>query len=227
MDIEILGISCSPRNNSNSKAMLEHSMTEASKICGSGVSCSMIDLRDYNIEHCNGCGVCGKTTITGEYIDCLINDDAEAILKMMVEADGFVISTPVKLGMVSDLFTKLMNRTRILKNQDFKLADKPVAIMAVSRRRSGGGELAIMQAWQPFIRHGCLIVGSGGKTSLQGAVGWASSRNHVLSDELGLEEATHTVLRVIEVAQMIKKGKSPEAADPRREFSYHAGSRIS
>ena len=225
MVVKILGISCSPRNNSNSRSMLEHAMTEASKSCGDGVECDIIDLRDYKIEHCNGCGICGKTTITGEYIDCLINDEAESILKMMENADGFVISTPVKLSMPSDLFTKFMNRTRILKNQDFKLANKPVGVMSVSRRRSGGGELAIMQVWMPFIRHGCLIVGGGGKVSSHGAVGWASSRNHVLSDDLGLEEAVNTVMRVIEVASLLKHKDPP--ADIRHEFCYRSGGRIS
>lgn len=226
MITRILGISCSPRHNSDSRAMLEHAIARVCEANGPELECNVIDLRDYRIEACNGCGVCGKTAITGERIDCVINDDVREVLEMMEEADGIVMSIPVKMSMLSDLFCRFMMRTRVLRNQDFKLANKPVGVMTVSRRRSGGGELAIMQAWMPFIRHGCLPVGAGGNASLHGAVGWGGSRNHILSDGHGLEQATNTVMRVIEVAKLVKAGRKILRHEHNMNFSYHTGSRL-
>ena len=203
-------------------------MARAQEILGTDFDCNLIDLRDYRIEHCQGCGVCGKTATTGELIDCLVKDDAAEVLSMMVEADGIVISSPVRLGLPSDLFVKLMMRTRVLRNQDFKLANKPVGIMTVTRRRAGsGGEVAITQAWIPFIRNGCLVVGGGGKSSNLGAVGWAGKRRQVLSDNFGMEQSVVTVLRVGEIARLIKLG-TEQLAKPAAplSFCYQTGERV-
>ena len=225
MAIQILGIGCSPRSNSNSKAFLEYSLARASEMYGPEVDCNMIDLRDYHIEHCLGCGACGKTAVTGEYIDCMISDDVKDIFEMMLEADGIIVSSPVRLGMVSDIFAKLMMRTRVLRNQDFRLANKPVGILSVSRRRSGGCEPAMINAMLPFLRHGCLPVGGGGKASLFGGSGWASGRNHILSDKDGLEMGVNTVLRVVEVAKLLKAGREALNYRHQMKFCYLQGSR--
>ncbi len=226
MALQILGIGCSPRSNSNSKAMLEYSLARAAELYGPELDCNMIDLRDYHIEHCHGCGACGKTAVTGEYIDCMIHDEAKDIFEMMIEADGIVVSSPVRMGMVSDHFAKFMMRTRVLRNQDFRLANKPVGVLSVSRRRAGGCEPAIIQAWLPFIRHGCLPVGGGGKASLFGGIGWASNRNHVLTDKDGLEMGVNTVLRVVEIARLLKAGKETLNYQSKMKFCYMQGSRI-
>lgn len=225
MITRILGIGCSPRHQSNSKTLLDHSLSQVSEKYGPELEYHTVDLRDYNIEHCQGCGICGKTTITGEYIDCLLKDDVNGLLEMMSRADAIVVATPVRLGMPSDLFVKFMQRTRVLRNQDFKLANKPVGILAVSRRRSGGSEPAIIHAGLPFVRHGCLLVGGGTKASLYGAVGWATSRRHILSDKLGLEQGVATVSRVIEIARLLQAGTEAMNYSPDMQFCYMHGSR--
>lgn len=202
-------------------------MTKAQEIMGTDIDCNLIDLRDYTINHCQGCGVCGKTAITGELIDCLLKDDAGEIMEMMVEADGIVISTPVRLGIASDLFYKLMHRTRVLRNQNFRLANKPVGIMAVTRRRNGSGaEAAITQAWMPFIRNGCILVGGGGRSSTLGTVGWAGKRDHILSDDFALEQSVQTVLRVGEIARIMNAGMAKLHHQSNFNFCYSAGERI-
>ena len=88
------------------------------------------------------------------------------ILEKMCAADVIAVATPVYFGMPSDLFRKFIMRTRVLRHQDFPMANKPVGIMAIAGRRSGGAETTILSCWLPFIRHGCLIVGNGGRCDL-------------------------------------------------------------
>jgi len=228
MKIKILGIDCSPRNNSNSGALLEASYKTANeKLGGDAIDFDIVHLRDYTINHCLACGVCGKRKDTGEYIPCvqLNKDGVQEILDKMVAADALAVATPVYFGMPSDLFSKFIMRTRVLRHQDFQLANKPVAIMAIAGRRSGGAETTITSAWLPFIRHGCLIVGNGDQTCQFGTMGWAGATGHILSDEWGLEQGEQTFRRLHEVASLVKAGQSILGTGTPMKFSYTSGNR--
>lgn len=224
--IKILGINCSPRKNSNSAALLKHSFGAANEKLGGIVDGSVIDLRELEFSPCLACGVCGKRKDNNEYIPCVQKDDMGAVLEAMKEADGIIVATPVYFGLPSDLFSKFIMRTRVLRHQDFQLANKPVAIMATAGRRSGGAETTIVSSWLPFFRHGCLIVGNGDATCQYGTMGWAGPAGHILSDKWGLEQGEQTVRRVCEVAKLVKAGKkaSGEERTPMR-FSYTSGNR--
>ncbi|NLF92842.1 MAG: flavodoxin family protein [Oligosphaeraceae bacterium] len=228
MRIKILGFDCSPRKNSNSGALLQASFAAArEKLSGTGELVSeIIHLRDCDIKHCNACSVCGKRKDTGEYIPCVIKDDMTEILAKMCEADGMAVATPVYFGLPSDLFSKFIMRTRVLRHQDFRLANKPVGIMAIAGRRSGGAETTIMSAWLPFIRNGCLIVGNGDQTCQFGTMGWAGPCGHILSDEWGLEQGEQTVRRIFEVASLVHAGQQAlgQTGTP-MHFSYTSGNR--
>jgi len=223
--INLLGINCSPRNDSNSRALLDVSFNATNKKFGNDVSMEIIDLKDYNIEHCKACDVCGKTKDTGEFIPCVINDDTDIIFQKMRNSDGFAVATPVYFGLPSDLFTKFIMRTRLLRHQDFALANKAVGIMAIAGRRSGGAETTILATWLPFIRNGCLIVGNGDKTCQFGTMAWAGARKHVLSDEWGIEQACDTVDRIYHIAKLIKAGSQSLNYTNHLKFCYKSGMR--
>ena len=109
--------------------------------------------------------MCGKKK-DGTFIPCVREqeDDVQGILDAMVAADGILVATPVYFGLPSDLFSKFIMRTRPLRHQDFKLANKPLGVLATAGRRSGGAETAILATWLPFVRNGCLVVGNGDGT---------------------------------------------------------------
>ena len=222
MTIRILGIDCSPRKNSNSGALLAKSFETANAALKGDIEYEVLHLRDHDIAHCLACGVCGKRKDTGEYIPCVQQDDMTAILEKMCAADGIAVATPVYFGMPSDLFGKFIMRTRVLRHQDFRLANKPVGVMAIAGRRSGGAETTIVSCWLPFIRHGCLIVGNGDATCQFGAMGWAGPCGHILSDEWGLEQGEQTIRRIYEVACLVRDGR--RGPSPMR-FSYTSGNR--
>ena len=228
MAIKILGIDCSPRKKSNSGTLLEVSAATANeKLGGGAIELEVVHLRDCVINHCLACGVCGKRKDTGEFIPCVQaeKDDMAAILEKMVAADGIIVATPVYFGLPSDLFSKFIMRTRVLRHQDFRLANKPVAVMATAGRRSGGAETTILATWLPFIRHGCLIVGNGDQTCQFGTMGWAGAPGHILTDEWGLEQGEQTFRRVYEVASLVKAGKTIVGDGTPMKFSYTSGNR--
>lgn len=227
MAVRLLGINGSPRDKNNSGIMLDKSFEKLHAVYPGECETEIVSLRDLRIEPCKACNVCGKTKDTGEYIPCVRegDDDVQMVLDKMVAADGLLIATPVYFGLPSDLFAKFVMRTRPLRHQDFKLANKPVGVMATAGRRSGGAETAILATWLPFVRNGCLVVGNGDGTCQFGAYGWAGGRGHILSDEWGLEQGFQTSERVYTLAKVIKAGVGALDFVSPMKFSYSQGTR--
>jgi len=226
MPVRLLGLNCSPRDNSNSSILISHSFEQLAARYPGEVECDTVHLRDLHIEPCKACNVCGKTK-EGKFIPCIRadEDDVQVVLDAMVAADGMIVASPVYFGLPTDLFSRFIMRTRPLRHQDFKLANRPVGVMATAGRRSGGAETAIIATWLPFIRNGCLVVGNGDGTSQFGAYGWAGPRGHILSDEWGMEQGFQTAERVFTIAKLIKAGAEATAFVNPMTFSYSAGTR--
>jgi len=227
MVVHLLGLNFSIRDNSNSGIWLERSFKRLLATYPGDVKTEIIDMRKAHIQSCMACDVCGKSPDDGHYMPCIQadKDDVQMILDKMVESDGICVATPVYFGLPSDLFSKFIMRTRILRHQDFKLANRPVGIMAVAARRSGGAETTILAAWLPFIRNGCLVVGNGDGTSQYGACGWAGKRGQIESDEWGLEQGFQTAERVFSIAKLIKAGTVALSFKNPMSFSYSQGAR--
>jgi len=227
MTVRILGLDCSPRDKSNSGIMLDTAFTRLGETYPGEVQTEIVHLRDLHLEPCKACSVCGKTKDTGKFIPCVRadEDDAQMVLDKMVGAHGILVSTPVYFGLPSDLFSKFIMRTRPLRHQDFKLANKPVGVMAVAGRRSGGAETTIIATWLPFVRNGCLVVGNGDGTCQFGAYGWAGARGHVLTDEWGLVQAFQTSDRVFTLARLLQAGVEASGFVSPMKFSYSQGMR--
>ena len=226
MTVRLLGLNCSPRDNSNSGIMLDKAFEKLDATYPGQCEHSVITLRELHIEPCKACAVCGKKK-DGTFIPCVREDedDVQGILDAMVAADGLLVATPVYFGLPSDLFSKFIMRTRPLRHQDFKLANKPLGVLATAGRRSGGAETAILATWLPFVRNGCLVVGNGDGTCQFGAYGWAGGRGHVLSDEWGLEQAFQTAQRVFTLAGVIQAGVEASGYENYMRFSYSQGTR--
>lgn len=227
MVVNILGLNCSPRDHSNSAAMLAHSKQYLDEKYKSELDFRIINLRDLEIMHCLACNVCGKTKDTGEFMPCVSKDkdDVQQVLDALLWSDGFVVATPVYFGMPSDLFTKFVMRTRVLRHQDFALANRVFGVLAVAGRRSGGSETAIFTTWLAFIRNNCIPVGNGNLTGQFGTMAWAGAREAVLTDEWGLEQARGTCERVYSLARVVKAGQAALGEKPNLTFCYKSGVR--
>lgn len=207
--------------------MLEKAFEKLDAVYPGEAEHEVVNLRDLHIEPCKACAVCGKSKKDGKFLPCARadEDDVQMVLDKMVAADGLLVATPVYFGLPSDLFSRFIMRTRVLRHQDFKLANKSLGVMATAGRRSGGAETCIISTWLPFIRNGCLLVGNGDGTSQFGAYGWAGARGHILSDEWGLEQGFQTAERVFTVAKVIKAGVEASGFESPMRFSYSQGTR--
>ncbi len=226
MTVRLLGLNCSPRDNSNSSIMLERALEKLDATYPGQCEHSVISLRDLHIEPCKACNVCGKKK-AGTFIPCVREqeDDVQGVLDAMVAADGLLIATPVYFGLPSDLFSRFIMRTRPLRHQDFRLANRPAGVMAIAGRRSGGAETTIMSVWLPLIRNGCLIVGNGDATCQYGAMGWAGKRGDILTDDWGMEQGFQVAERVFTIARLIRAGTKALDYVNLMRFSYESGMR--
>jgi len=223
--IRIVGLDCSPRTGSNSGTLLRRSHETANAKTGGAIEFELIELRRHAFAPCRACGACGKRKDSEEFIPCVQCDDAGELLEKLVAADAIAVATPVYFGMPSDLFSRFIMRTRPLRHRNFQLADKPVAVMAIAGRRSGGAETAIVSAWLPFVRHGCLIVGNGDATCQYGAMGWAGAAGAIAGDAWGLEQGEQCFRRLYEVASLVKAGTRALDRRSSMRFSYTSGNR--
>ena len=87
--IKIIGITGSPRKNSNTEYLVQIALESAEK---SGAEVEIINLGQMNIEPCNACEIC---KLTGE---CPKDDDINTILSTIEDAQGIIIGSPVYFG---------------------------------------------------------------------------------------------------------------------------------
>jgi multimeric flavodoxin WrbA len=85
---KILVVLGSPRKKGNS-AILAEKITEGAK--SKGVRVEQVFLHSMNISPCNGCWVCQQSDKEG----CVIDDDMQSIYQRLIEADVWVIASPV------------------------------------------------------------------------------------------------------------------------------------
>lgn len=133
--------------------------------------------------------------------------DIDALKKQVLEADGFVISTPVYFGDRSSLSQSFINLIR--KDKDFKekLSTKVYAGIAVGAKRNGGQETTLIYQLLDLLNCGILGVGNDSETTSQyGGTGHAGDIGTMPKDTYGLNTSMGTGRRIARVAHMLKAG---------------------
>ena len=91
---KVLGVSGSPRPDSNTDKMVNAVLKGASD---AGHQTTFIKINDLNIKGCQACGYC-RESITNK---CKILDDGYELLEMTIDCDVLVFGSPVYMGGVS------------------------------------------------------------------------------------------------------------------------------
>ena len=127
--MKVIGICGSPRKG-NTEWMLGRLLEEVAQ---SGVETELVLLRELDIKGCDGCLGCevGGTERKGR---CRIQDDMQGIYPRLLEADAWVLGTPVYFELLSGLLKNFMDRTCPIWP---KLEGKPVAGIAVAEEGIG------------------------------------------------------------------------------------------
>ena len=85
---EILAILSSPRKNGNSATLANQILKGAESV---GADIETIHLHGMNISPCQACYACQKKGSKG----CAIDDDMQSIYPRLIEADAWIIASPV------------------------------------------------------------------------------------------------------------------------------------
>jgi len=92
-----------------------------------GVQVSSLRLADADIQDCRGCFNCLKTGV------CILNDDMKEITARMLDADGFVIGSPVRNGSTTACYKRFYERITYRLGFPLLIADKyTLAISSVA-----------------------------------------------------------------------------------------------
>lgn len=116
MTLKVLGISTSPRTDSNSDHALRKAL-EGADLAGGQVE--YLSLRGKKISPCVECNACYKTGL------CRIEDDYQVISKKMLAADRLILATPIYFMTVCAQCKLLIDRCQCLWAHKYVL-EKPL-----------------------------------------------------------------------------------------------------
>jgi multimeric flavodoxin WrbA len=115
--MKVLGISTSPRENSNSDLLLRKALAGASS---AGAEAEYVQLCKLNIKPCTACGACYGT---GE---CIIDDDFNVVLSKMLNAQRLIFATPIYFMTICAQAKLLIDRCQCLWASKY-LLKKPIS----------------------------------------------------------------------------------------------------
>jgi multimeric flavodoxin WrbA len=195
----IVGISGSPREQAT-----EHVLREAlSMLEKLGFETSCFTVRDKKIGFCRHCDYCLENK------ECIIEDDMYALYRLLKDARGIIVATPVYNGGISAQTKAVMDRCRALAAADSNYFKYKVGMaIAVGGDRIGGQELAIQQIITFFVLNGIVPVSGGPFGANLGATFWSKdSLEDVEKDEEGFRSLRKTVKKFAEFLKMFEAEK--------------------
>ena len=101
---KIIGLSSSPRANSNSSALLQR-MIQGAK--DAGADCEIINLAKLNIRPCTHCDYCLKSK------SCSISDDMNEVYHHITNAQAIILSSPIYFMAVSAQAKLMIDRCQL------------------------------------------------------------------------------------------------------------------
>jgi multimeric flavodoxin WrbA len=135
MNINVLGISTSPRIKGNSDLLLRKALAGAES---TGANTEYVHLNDYKIGPCIECNACYATGT------CAVQDDFQKLLKKMLDADRLIFATPIFFMTVCAQAKMLIDRCQCLWAHKYVLKkelitaghDRRAMVIAVGGSRS-------------------------------------------------------------------------------------------
>jgi multimeric flavodoxin WrbA len=186
----ILGFCGSPRSGAT-----EYVIKEALKMIESkGYITEFYTIKDKEIRYCIHCDHCLQKK------GCIFDDDMDLLYKLLKDAEGIIIGTPVYNGGITAQTKAVLDRTRAIVAADPKVFEgkKGIAV-AIGGDRIGGQELAIQQIITFYLLNGIIPLSGGFFGANVGATFWSKDTlEGVKTDEEGFKSLKKTVKRFLD-----------------------------
>jgi multimeric flavodoxin WrbA len=120
--MKILAISCSPRKNGNTIAILEEVLRGAKD---EKAEVELYSVSGKIIQPCDGCRACGPTA------RCHIKDDMQELYEKIIEVDGIIFGTPIYFWGMTGQAKTILDRTIALNQPGRNLTNKVAGVVVV------------------------------------------------------------------------------------------------
>jgi multimeric flavodoxin WrbA len=188
--MKVLGISGSPRPGGNTDILVKLALDV---LAHEGIQTEFLSLADRPIKPCLGCGGCGKS----DTVRCVQEDPAfEGMIERFMEADGFLIGSPVYFGSATPQTMALLDRIGYVSRHGKSFLRRKVGAAIVVGRRAGQN-FTLAQINYFFLLSEMIVPGS-----TYWNIAFGKEKGQVQSDKEGLD----TVRRLAEnMAWLLKK----------------------
>lgn len=173
------------------------------------INIEYMSLKGKKIQPCNGCGYCKKNKTW-----CILKDDFQELIDRFIQADAYLIGTPVYVYAATPQLAAFCSRMRPLFHIfPEAVRNKPVAALAVGGARNGGEEAAVAQISNMFMARGMNIV-SNEIYGYAGAFVWSKDQGAegAEADELGMSNVLKLARKLAEVARIMEYGNKAISA---------------
>ncbi|WP_288221784.1 flavodoxin family protein [uncultured Clostridium sp.] len=116
-----------------------------------GYETELISLLNFKIDFCKGCEVC---ILKGK---CIVKDEANIIMKKIIESDGLIIGTPVYLNNMSGILKTFIDRTCSWFHRS-EVSKKPTLLLASTQ--GSGIENTLNSMKEVMIQWGVFLGGT-------------------------------------------------------------------
>ena len=195
--IKILGIGCSPRDQSTTAATVQVCLDAAKAVDPDNIEVELIKLAGLRI---NGNVAAGIPLEPGE------RDDFPKLVPKLSDpaVAGMIIGSPVYFSNMSSLCKAFLERLGVFRKEGFKLSNIVAGALAGGGGRDGGQELTIKSIHSSLFSQEMIIVGESRPTAHFGPCAWNSKEfNKITDDEVGMSAVKNLGKRVAEVARLV------------------------
>jgi multimeric flavodoxin WrbA len=129
--VKVIAFNGSARKDGNTAILIKRVLQVLEK---KGIETELIQLAGEQICGCNACRTCYKT----KNKRCVIEDDnVNAYIQKMLEADGIILGSPVYFSMMTPELKALIDRAGYVAGANSDMFKRKVGVAVVAVRRAG------------------------------------------------------------------------------------------
>jgi multimeric flavodoxin WrbA len=173
--MKVVAFNGSARKDGNTAILLKRVLKV---LDAQGIETELIQLAGQEIHGCTACRTCFET----KNQRCIIeNDDVNAYIQKMVEADGVILGSPTYFSMMSPELKALIDRAGFVTRAQPEMLKNKVGAAVVAVRRAGG--MTTFDAINHFFLINQMIIPG----SSYWNIGIGNKKGEVENDEEGME----------------------------------------